>query len=67
MYPFNCLCIHLSTHLSIHYYILSTYNYFRFQGLAIRIEDNVLITKKGADILNAGTPQTIDEITTLMN
>ena len=40
---------------------------FRFQGLAVRIEDDVLVTSSGPQILNEGTPQTIEDITSLIN
>lgn len=40
---------------------------FSYQGIAIRIEDNVLITNEGPIILNSGTPESIDEITELIN
>lgn len=34
----------------------------RFRGIAVRIEDNMLITDSGSDNLSAGTPKTIDEV-----
>lgn len=41
---------------------------YRFQGLAIRLEDNILLTATGgAEVINNGTPQDIGEITNLMN
>jgi Xaa-Pro aminopeptidase len=33
-----------------------------YRGIGIRIEDDVLITDDGGDILTAGTPKTIDEV-----
>lgn len=38
----------------------------RWKGNGIRIEDNVLITKSGHDILTSKAPKTIDEIESLM-
>ena len=32
------------------------------RGIGIRIEDDVLITADGCDVLTAGTPKTIDEV-----
>jgi Xaa-Pro aminopeptidase len=34
----------------------------RFRGIAVRIEDNLLITENGSDNLSAGTPKTIEEV-----
>lgn len=34
----------------------------KFRGIGIRIEDDILITKSGNQILTNGTPKTIDEI-----
>ncbi len=33
-----------------------------YRGIGVRIEDDVLITDDGPDILTAGTPKTIDEV-----
>ena len=33
-----------------------------FRGIGVRIEDDVLITAAGHDILTAGTPKSIDEV-----
>jgi Xaa-Pro aminopeptidase len=33
-----------------------------YRGIGVRIEDDVLITETGAEILTAGTPKTIDEV-----
>ncbi|KAA3624920.1 MAG: Xaa-Pro aminopeptidase [Proteobacteria bacterium] len=38
----------------------------RFHGIGIRIEDDVLITPKGPEILTAGAPKDVDEIEALM-
>lgn len=38
----------------------------RYRGVGIRIEDNVLVTRSGNEILTASIPKTIDEIETLM-
>ena len=32
------------------------------RGIGIRIEDDVLITESGCDVLTAGTPKTVDEV-----
>ena len=41
--------------------------YFRFLGVAVRIEDDVLITSEGPQVLNKGTPQTVEEISAIIN
>jgi len=33
-----------------------------YRGIGIRIEDDVLITSDGGDVLTAGTPKTIDDV-----
>ncbi len=38
----------------------------RWHNIGIRIEDDILVTKKGHDVLSCGTPKTIDEIETFM-
>ena len=38
----------------------------KWQGIGIRIEDDVLVTKQGYDILSKGAPKEIDEIEALM-
>jgi Xaa-Pro aminopeptidase len=37
----------------------------RFRGIGIRIEDDVLITSRGHDVLTKGTPKTVKEIENL--
>jgi Xaa-Pro aminopeptidase len=32
------------------------------RGIGIRIEDDVLITADGCDVLTVGTPKTVDEV-----
>lgn len=38
----------------------------KWRGIGIRIEDDVLVTKDGCEVLSAGAPKTADEIETLM-
>ncbi len=38
----------------------------RWRGIGIRIEDDVLVTKQGHDVLTDGVPKAVDEIETLM-
>ncbi len=38
----------------------------RYRGIGIRIEDDVLITAEGNEVLTAGAPKTVDEIEALM-
>jgi len=38
----------------------------KWQGIGIRIEDDVLVTKDGCEVLTAGVPKEIDEIEALM-
>lgn len=38
----------------------------RFKGIGIRIEDDVLITRRGPDVLTADAPKDVDEIEALM-
>jgi Xaa-Pro aminopeptidase len=33
-----------------------------YRGIGVRIEDDVLVTPEGCDVLTAGTPKAIDEI-----
>ena len=39
----------------------------RWRGIGIRIEDDVLVTESGCEVLTADAPKTIEEIETLMN
>ncbi|MFR0673997.1 Xaa-Pro aminopeptidase [Enterobacterales bacterium AW_CKDN230030176-1A_HGKHYDSX7] len=38
----------------------------KWRGIGIRIEDDVVVTKHGCDILTTGVPKTVDEIEALM-
>jgi Xaa-Pro aminopeptidase len=40
--------------------------YVREEGLGVRIEDNVLVTATGNEVLSRRAPKTIDEIERLM-
>ncbi len=40
--------------------------FFRLQGCGIRLEDNVLVTEEGPEVLNINTPDTVEELTTLI-
>ena len=37
-----------------------------YSGIGVRIEDNILVTKSGCEVLTAAVPKTIDEIEKLM-
>ncbi|MCP4413203.1 MAG: Xaa-Pro aminopeptidase, partial [Gammaproteobacteria bacterium] len=39
----------------------------KYKGLAVRIEDDVLVTKVGFEVLTKDTPKTISEIEALMS
>ncbi|WP_144392689.1 Xaa-Pro aminopeptidase [Pleionea sediminis] len=38
----------------------------KYRGIGIRIEDDILVTAEGNDVLTAGVPKTVEEIETLM-
>ena len=46
-------------------FVMCILSYYRLQGTAIRIEDNVLVTENGCEILNKNCPETIDELCSL--
>ena len=33
-----------------------------YRGIGVRIEDDLLITETGAEVLTAGTPKTVEEV-----
>jgi Xaa-Pro aminopeptidase len=37
-----------------------------YLGIGVRIEDNILVTESGCEVLTAGVPKAIDEIEKLM-
>lgn len=41
--------------------------YFEELGIGIRIEDTILITEDGCDVLTAGIPKTVEEIEAFMD
>ena len=38
----------------------------KFRGIGIRIEDDVLVTRDGHEVLTAAAPKTVDEIEAVM-
>jgi Xaa-Pro aminopeptidase len=40
--------------------------YIESEELGIRIEDDILVTETGAELLSAGAPRTVEEIEALM-
>ena len=46
--------------------VIVTSSLFRFTGIGIRIEDNLLITHDGVEIINKDCPKDVKEIETLI-
>jgi Xaa-Pro aminopeptidase len=38
----------------------------KWRGIGIRLEDDVLVTPQGCDVITAGVPKTVEEIEAVM-
>ena len=58
--------VHVVIVCELDYFIHPPPPLFRVRGTGIRIEDDVLLTEEGAEVLNKGCPETVAELTAIM-